>query len=203
MEGIDRRIYAKLPHLPAESDLARDYLADLQFALDFARESRKEMLTRVLECFAEVLPACSGAACSGLIDAAEDIPHNFVAREEHFGEHLFVHRKGAIHLHEGQVGMIPGSMGTASYLVTGRGNPFGFCSGSHGAGRAMSRSEAFRTISDEEFLHSVDDVVHRHDVRMKTRRPRRTKTFGMSCAAQKDLVKIAAELRPLLSVKGR
>jgi tRNA-splicing ligase RtcB len=97
LAGIDRRVYPKLPHLPAESDLARDYLADSQFALDFARESRKEMLIRVLECFSELVPACSDAAWPGLIDAAEDMPHNFVAREEHFGENLCVQEHPARH----------------------------------------------------------------------------------------------------------
>jgi hypothetical protein len=81
---------------------------------------------------------------------AWDIAHNFVAEEEHFGERLFVHRKGAIRLAEGQVGLIPGSMGTCSYVVAGRENPFAFNSCSHGAGRAMSRGDALPEKDEEE-----------------------------------------------------
>ena len=94
-------------------------------------------------------------------------------------------------------------MGTPSYIVEGRGNPFGFCSGSHGAGRAMSRGDAFRTISDEDFLHSIEGVVHRHDARIKDEAPAAYKDIRRVMRAQKDLVKIVEELHPLLSVKGR
>ena len=115
----------------------------------------------MLEVLAAALPGVMGLSSQELMGGAYDIAHNLVREEEHFGEKLFVHRKGATCLAKGQVGMIPGSMGTCSYIVEGRGNPFGFNSCSHGAGRAMSRGDAFRTISDKEFSNSLAGVIHR------------------------------------------
>jgi tRNA-splicing ligase RtcB (3'-phosphate/5'-hydroxy nucleic acid ligase) len=201
-EGVDRRLYGKVPYLKAGTQVATDYLADLQFVLDFARESRKEMMVRVVDVFSTVFPDVEGLNWRNLA-TAYDIAHNFVAEEEHFGERLFVHRKGAIRLAEGQVGLIPGSMGTYSYVVEGRGNSFGFNSCSHGAGRAMSRGDAFRTISDKDFAASMEGVVHQHDVRIKDEAPAAYKDVRRVMRAQKDLVRILHELQPLLSVKGR
>ena len=203
LDGIDPKLYAKVPYLPTGTGLAEDYLADLQLVLDFARESRKEMMLRVVECLGEVFPECGGPVWQDASDQAYDIAHNFIAREEHFGQPLFVHRKGAIQLDQGQVGLIPGSMGTASYIVEGRGNAFGYCSGSHGAGRVMSRADAFRAISDQEFLRSMGGVVHEHDVRLKDEAPAAYKDIRHVMRSQKDLVKIRHKLRPLLSLKGR
>jgi tRNA-splicing ligase RtcB len=203
LDGIDVKRYAKVPYLPASAPLAQDYLADLQMVLDFARESRREMLLRVLECLAEVFPESGTTAWQDAADQAYDMAHNFIGREQHFGQPLFVHRKGAIRVEQGRVGMIPGSMGTASYIVEGRGNAFGFCSGSHGAGRAMSRTEALRAISDNDFLRSVEDVVHEHDPRLKDEAPAAYKDIRRVMRSQKDLVKVLYELRPLLSVKGQ
>ena len=183
--------------------MADDYLADLRLVLDFARESRKEMLIRALEVLAAAFPDAKGLSWQELMDSAYDIAHNFVGEEEHFGERLFVHRKGATRLDEGQVGLIPGSMGTCSYIVEGRGNSFGFNSCSHGAGRAMSRGEAFRTISDKDFSNSMEGVVHEHDPRIKDEAPAAYKDIRRVMRAQKDLVRVVHELHPLLSVKGR
>jgi tRNA-splicing ligase RtcB len=202
LDGIDSKLYAKIPYLSGAAELAQDYLADIQFVLDFARASRKEMLVRVLECFAEVVPEHGSEIWLDLADTAHDLAHNFIAVENHFGQPLFVHRKGAIQLGQGQIGLIPGSMGTASYVVEGRGNSFGLCSGSHGAGRAMSRADAFRVISDDEFYRSMEGVVHEHDTRIKDEGPAAYKDIRQVMRAQKDLVKVLYELRPLLSVKG-
>lgn len=171
--------------------------------MDFARESRSEMMIRVVECLAEAFPDCGGPAWQDASAQAYDIAHNFIAREEHFGQALFVHRKGAVQLKKGQVGLIPGSMGTASYIVEGRGNVFGYCSGSHGAGRVMSRADAFRAISDHEFLQSMEGVVHEHDVRLKDEAPAAYKDIRHVMRSQRDLVKILQKVRPLLSLKGR
>ena len=202
-EGIDRKLFAKVPYLQMRSPLADDYLADLQLVLDFARESRKEMMIRALEVLAAVHSRTPGMSWHELIDTAYDIAHNYVGKEEHFGEHLFVHRKGAICLTKGQVGLIPGSMGTCSYVVEGRGNAFGFNSCSHGAGRVMSRAEAFRTISDKEFNQSMQDVIHAHGPGMKDEAPAAYKDIHRVMRAQKELVKVLHELTPLLSVKGQ
>jgi len=200
---IDPKLYTKVPYLESGRQLAGDYLNDLQLVLDFARESRKEMMIRVLEVLAAAFPDVKGLAWQEVMGNAYDIAHNFVGEEEHFGERLFVHRKGATRLDEGQIGLIPGSMGTYSYIVEGRGNPFGFNSCSHGAGRAMSRGEAFRRISDKDFTNSMEGVVHEHDPRIKDEAPTAYKDIRHVMRAQKDLVRVVHELRPLLSVKGR
>ncbi|MBN1590610.1 MAG: RtcB family protein [Pirellulales bacterium] len=202
-EGIDRRLFAKAPYLQARSQLADDYLADLRLVLDFARESRKEMMIRVLEVLSAVFPHTQGMSWQELIGTAYDIAHNYVGEEEHFGERLFVHRKGAICLTKGQVGLIPGSMGTCSYVVEGRGNSFGFNSCSHGAGRLMSRAEAFRVITDKDFTQSMEDVIHAHDPGMKDEAPAAYKDIHRVMRAQRGLVRVLHELNPLLSVKGR
>ena len=202
-EGIDPKLYARFPHLIAGSRLADNYLADLSVVLDFARASRKEMLLRALEVAAQCVPEIDDDSCQPLADAAYDIHHNFVAEEEHFGQKLFAHRKGAIRLAAGQVGLVPGSMGTNSYVVEGRGNPFALNSCSHGAGRAMSRADAFRTISDKHFADSLEGVVHQHDVRMKDEAPEAYKDIRRVMRSQKDLVRIVHTVQPLLSLKGR
>lgn len=201
-KNVDRRLYARVSHLKAGTQLAEDYLTDLHFVVDFARESRKEMMLRTLEAIAATLPEIESTSWR-LADAAYDIAHNYVAEEEHFGKRLFVHRKGAIYLTEGQIGLVPGSMGTCSYVVEGRGNPFGFRSCSHGAGRAMSRGDAFRTISDKEFATSMKGVVHDHDVRIKDEAPAAYKDVRRVMRAQKDLVRVRYTLQPILSIKGR
>jgi tRNA-splicing ligase RtcB len=202
-EAVDHRLYAKVPYLRAGTPLAKDYLADLQLVLDFASESRREMMIRVLEVLAETFPDIDNTSWQRLIDTAHDIAHNYIGEEEHFGEKLFVHRKGAICLAESQIGLVPGSMGTYSYVVEGRGNMFGFCSCSHGAGRAMSRGDAFRTISDKEFANSMVGVIHEHDVRIKDEAPAAYKDIRQVMRAQKDLVRVRYTLQPILSVKGR
>jgi tRNA-splicing ligase RtcB (3'-phosphate/5'-hydroxy nucleic acid ligase) len=201
--GVDRRLYAKTAYIEADTPLARDYLADLRFAVDFARESRKEMMLRALEVLADVFPEIGGDSVERLMDAAYDVAHNYLDEEEHFHERLFVHRKGAICLAEGQIGLVPGSMGTWSYVVEGRANPFGFCSCSHGAGRAMSRGDAFRAISDKAFESSMEGVVHQHDPRVKDEAPAAYKDICRVMRAQKDLVKVRCTLHPLVSIKGR
>jgi tRNA-splicing ligase RtcB (3'-phosphate/5'-hydroxy nucleic acid ligase) len=202
-EGIDRKLFAKSPYIQRGTRLANEYLDDLQIVLDFARESRKEMMVRALEVFSTICPDVKSLSWQELLGAACDIAHNYVGEEEHFGEKLFVHRKGAICLPKGQIGLIPGSMGTSSYVVEGRGNSFGFNSCSHGAGRVMSRGEAFRTISDKDFWKSMEGVIHEHDPRIKDEAPAAYKDIRRVMRTQKDLVKIIHELHPLLSIKGQ
>jgi tRNA-splicing ligase RtcB len=200
--GIERKLYSKIPYLMTDGELAEHYLSDLQFAIDFARHSRKEMMMRVLEVLSDHCPEFESAREPGLITTAYDVAHNYVTEEEHFGEKLVVHRKGAIRVREGEVGLVPGSMGTGSYVVQGRGNEFSFCSCSHGAGRAMSRRQAFLKISDREFGKSMEGVVYEHNDRIKDEAPIAYKDIRRVMRGQKDLVKIIYELRPLISIKG-
>ena len=199
-KGVDRRLYARIPYLPAASALAVDYLADTRLVVEFARASRREMVCRTLEVLRELTGRINVADVMGdLID----INHNYVDEENHFGEALFVHRKGAIRVAAGQKGSIPGSMGTASYVIEGRGNEQAFSSCSHGAGRVMSRSEAARKITRKDYAQSLAGVVCLHSDLLLDEAPEAYKDIRVVMRGQSDLVKIVRELVPLVSVKGR
>jgi len=198
--GVDQRLYARIPYLPAGSALAVDYLADVRLVVEFARASRREMVCRASEVI---------RGLTGRIEVPEvmrdliDINHNYVDEEEHFGEALFIHRKGAIRVAAGQKGSIPGSMGTPSYVIEGRGTEQAFCSCSHGAGRAMSRSEAARKITHKDYVQSLAGVVCNHGELLLDEAPEAYKDIRLVMRGQSDLVKIVRELVPLVSVKGR
>ena len=199
---INPKLYAKLAYFPGDSELAATYLADLHYALEFALENRREMLLRILEIFSRLFSSIRAAGVQTLLHESFDLTHNFVAREEHWGELLYVHRKGATHAIQGLLGIVPGSMGSPSYVVEGRSNAYSFCSCSHGAGRAMSRTEASRHISENAFTRSMDGVVYQHDDRLKDESPLAYKDIQRVMRGQRDLVKILHELHPLLSIKG-
>lgn len=198
--GIDKRLYARIPYLVAGSSLAADYLADMSLVIEFARESRREMMRRTLEVIQEHAKNFNLAhALAELID----VSHNYVAKEEHFGEFLYVHRKGAIRVAKGQAGFVPGSMGTSSFVIEGRGNEHAFFSCAHGGGRLMSRAEAMRKVSHKAYHQSLKDVVCAHSYVLLDEAPDAYKNIHQVMRGQADLVKTLSELNPLLSVKGR
>jgi len=202
-KDIDERVFRKVPYLPAEGNLAKAYLADLDFALEFAKNSRKEMMLRAIDVIAKHtynIPAGNEEDTAGRI---LDVVHNYVAEEKHFGITLFIHRKGAVRASKGELVMIPGSMGTSSYIAEGRGSEFSFCSCSHGAGRVMSRHAATRNISDKAFEESMLGITHDSDLRLKDESPLAYKHIKSVMRGQKDLIKIRTELHPLLSVQRR
>ena len=125
----------KLAFLPLRAPEFKQYWAEMEYCVAFALANRKLMMERIEEIIAEALP-------NATFEPMINIAHNYAAWEEHFGENVIVHRKGAVHAGIGEIGIIPGSQGTHSYIVEGLGNPESFLSSSHGAGRAMSRSEA-------------------------------------------------------------
>ena len=200
--GIDPKLYSKVAYFEGASELAGDYLSDLQYALDFAVESRREMLLRILEILSGLYPSMREAGGADFIGESFDLTHNFVAQEDHWGEKLYVHRKGATRAMKGLMGIVPGSMGSNSYVIEGRGNEYSFCSCAHGAGRAMSRAEAFRAISEKDFKRSMQRIVYEHDDRLKDESPLAYKDVQRVMRGQRDLVKILYELRPLMSIKG-
>ncbi|MEO2046340.1 MAG: RtcB family protein [Pirellulales bacterium] len=200
--GIDTKAYRRIPHLPAACDLAVAYLSDLGFALTFARESRKEMMRRAIEVVALHSRTLQEAGTETVAERMLDVAHNYVAQETHLGETYYVHRKGAIRALDGETVMIPGSMGTASYIAEGRGNDFAFCSCSHGAGRVMSRHAATRSISNKRFAESMAGVEHEGDIRLKDESPLAYKDIHTVMRGQKDLVRIQTELSPIMSIKG-
>jgi len=128
--------------------------------------------------------------------------HNCVARESHFGENVLVTRKGAVRAREGDMGIIPGSMGARSYIVRGKGNAESFHSCSHGAGRAMSRNEAKRRFTLEDHARMTEGVECRKDEDVIDDTPAAYKSIDAVMAAQTDLVEIVHTLRQVVCVKG-
>lgn len=173
-----------------------DYVEAVSWAQDYARANREAMLTRVLQAMRGKLPAFQ------LDSVAVNCHHNYVERETHFGRPLLVTRKGAVSAREGQLGIIPGSMGTRSYIVRGKGNAESFHSCSHGAGRVMSRTEARRRITLEEHRRATAHVECRKDASVIDESPAAYKPIDAVMAAQSDLVEVVHTLRQVVCVKG-
>jgi tRNA-splicing ligase RtcB len=171
------------------------YRRDLFWAQRYAFENRKAMLGLVEHALHKFFPQAKWA---------EPIlcHHNYVAEEVHFGEELLVTRKGAIRAGRGELGIIPGSMGTRSYIVRGLGNAESFESASHGAGRRMSRGEARRKFSVNDLKAQTKGVECRKDEGVLDEIPGAYKAIEQVMENQKDLVEIVAELRQVLCVKG-
>jgi len=142
-----------LPYLPFAHPAGQAYLAWMQLALDFARENRHQMMQKVMALLAKWV--AQGAQLKVEFEEIIDCHHNYAALEEHYGEHVWVHRKGATRACQGEIGIIPGAMGAASYLVKGKGNPESFCSSSHGAGRRYSRSGAMKQFEAKNVLEDL------------------------------------------------
>jgi tRNA-splicing ligase RtcB len=174
------------------------YLADAAWARAYAHASRLAMI----DAAASVVSASFSAR--RLDDTLVTCDHNHVRRETHFGRELWVHRKGAASARAGEPGIIPGSMGTASYVVEGRGNADSLCSSSHGAGRAMSRDEARRRVSTRNLSRQLHGVWFdpRAAPALREEAPSAYKDIGAVMRAQRDLVRIVRTLRPVLSYKG-
>jgi tRNA-splicing ligase RtcB len=187
-----------LLYIEADSDAGQAYLKDLAWACHYAEESRKAMVETVtrlmIELFAIESDGESYLSCN----------HNHAIKESHFGEEFWVHRKGAISAREGEMGIIPGSMGTASFHTCGRGNPASLCSSSHGAGRCMSRAEAFRLIPGKEFYRQMHGIWFDHRLAHKLRdeAPSAYKDIQGVMHAQRELTRTVRKLRPILSYKG-
>ena len=128
--------------------------------------------------------------------------HNYVAEEWHFDSKVLVTRKGAIRAGEGDLGIIPGSMGARSYIVRGKGNEQSFCSCSHGAGRLMSRSEAKRRYNADDLAHQTQGIECRKDSGVIDEIPAAYKDIEQVMAQQRDLVEIVHQLRQVMCIKG-
>src|SRR6202034_564576 len=128
--------------------------------------------------------------------------HNYVAHEAHFGENVLVTRKGAVRAREGDMGIIPGSMGARSFIVRGRGNPESFHSCSHGAGRAMSRHEAKKRFTVEDHIRMTEGVECRKDADVIDETPAAYKPIDAVMAGHGELVEIVHTLRQVVCVKG-
>ena len=187
-----------LAYLPQGSELFDDYVEAVEWAQDYARMNRKLMMQAVIDA-AQRTPNLPAFTMDKL---AVNCHHNYVAREEHYGRTVFVTRKGAVRAREGDLGIIPGSMGTRSYIVRGKGNPESFCSCSHGAGRAMSRTAARKLFSVDDHAKATDGIECRKDEGVIDETPMAYKDIDAVMEAQRDLVEVVHTLRQVVCVKG-
>jgi tRNA-splicing ligase RtcB len=189
----------QLAFLPLHSIEGSLYRVEMQACLNFARWNRRMMMNRIKEIINENL--------MGLVsfDTDIDIHHNYATMENHFGRNLMIHRKGATSAREGEIGLIPGSQGTCSYIVRGKGYPESFMSCSHGAGRSMGRKEAQRTLNLEEEIARMDAKGIIHDIRTVEDLDEAAsayKDIDTVMSEQADLVEILIKLEPLAVIKG-
>jgi tRNA-splicing ligase RtcB len=185
-----------LAWLEEGSRLFDDYVEAVSFAQDYAWSNRHEMLELIREVLHRHLPAFEASS------EAINCHHNYVEPESHFGERVYVTRKGAISAREGELGIIPGSMGARSYIVRGLGNPESFCSCAHGAGRRMSRHEAKRRFSREDLVAQTRGVECRKDKGVIDEIPGAYKDIDEVMANQADLVEVVHTLKQVMCVKG-
>ncbi len=174
-----------------------DYIAALSWAQNYARLNRELMMTRVVQAVAAVV----GAPFEARLEAV-DCHHNYAQRERHFGEDVWVTRKGAVSARQGQLGIIPGSMGARSYIVRGKGAADSFQSCSHGAGRAMSRREAKRRFTIDQHAAATRGVACRKDADVLDETPAAYKDIDAVIEAQRDLIDVVHTLKQVVCVKG-
>jgi tRNA-splicing ligase RtcB len=185
-----------LAYLVEHTEYFDDYVNAVGWAQDFAAENRRAMMAAVLSAMQEQLPAFTSGG------TAVNCHHNYVERENHFESNVLVTRKGAVRARKGDLGIIPGSMGTGSFIVRGKGNPESFCSCSHGAGRSMSRTEARKTISLEQHRDAMRGIEARLDADVLDESPAAYKDISAVMAAQGDLIEVVHRLRQIVNVKG-
>ena len=189
---------ADLAYLPFTTEEEHRYFEEMNYCVDFALANRKLMLTRVQEIFLDYFPNIK-------FGEMINIAHNYAKWEKHFGKDVVVHRKGATSAHKGELGIIPGSQGTKSYIVEGLGNPESFSCCSHGAGRVMGRNEAIRRLSFEEEVRKLNKRGILHSIRTHRdldEAPSAYKNIQQVMLDQEDLVKIVTEVSPLAVIKG-
>ncbi len=188
---------ADLAYLPEQSPLFSIYWKALSWAQDFALLNRTIMMDRAIK-------AVSKAVGVEVVTSehAVNCHHNYVAVENHYGQNVYVTRKGAVRAREGDMGIIPGSMGARSFIVCGKGNAESFCSCSHGAGRRMSRGEAKRRYSVDDLAAQTAGVECRKDADVIDEIPEAYKPIADVIANQSDLIDVVAELRQVVCVKG-
>jgi len=195
------RWYSSIPHkdlsfLSMDSQDGQEYFSAMNYCLDFAEANREEMMSQIVQI------VCSATA-SMTYQPSINVHHNYAVMEHHFGSNVMVHRKGAIRAYEGQLGIVPGSMGTSSYITEGLGNEESFKSSSHGAGRKMGRKVATQTLNLAEEQEKMVGIVH--GLRNQSdldEAPGAYKSIDEVMANQADLVRIVCKLQPLAVIKG-
>lgn len=188
----------QLAGLAADGPVGRSYLRAMQYCVDFAYANRKLMMSRIKEALQAVVGPVTFAPMI-------NIAHNYAALEEHYGQRVIVHRKGATRALAGEIGIIPGSQGTPSYLVRGLGNPESFQSCSHGAGRQMGRKQARQRLDLTREQHRLESQGIIHAVRSRRDLDEAAgayKEIDRVINDQLDLVEVMVELKPLAVIKG-
>jgi len=177
------------------------YITDLLWAQDFARLNREEMMDRVMQELSYTFYNEDGHQ-EEIERERINCHHNFTQQEQHFGEKVWITRKGAIQMKRDQKGIIPGSMGTQSYVVSGLENPFSFNSAPHGAGRRFSRSEAKRRFTMADLEDAMGDISFRHSKSLIDEIPMAYKDIDEVMENSKELVKIDHALKQIINIKG-
>ena len=189
----------ELSYLAQGTPFFEDYIEAVGWAQDYATENRKEMMRLIIKALQS-----KDAQFPRFTVTKETINchHNYVSRERHFGSSVYVTRKGAISAYEGELGIIPGSMGAKSYIVRGRGNSESFCSCSHGAGRKMSRGRAVREFGLADLVSQTDGIECRKDKGVLDEIPQAYKDIDEVMANQTDLVEVVHTLKQVMCIKG-
>jgi len=196
--GLGEDVGGGLRALDATSDQGARYLRDAAWARRFADESRRAMAVEV----GTVIETTLGARLCW--DTVITTDHNHVSREHHGERELWVHRKGAMPARLGESGVLPGSMGSLSFHVEGRGHEPALCSSAHGAGRALSRTVAREKVTERELRRQMEGVWYDYRIanRLRDEAPAAYKDIRAVLRAQKELVKVTRTLRPVLNYKG-
>jgi len=192
-----------LAFLPVSSQEGQNYIKEMNYCVEFALANRKLMMDRIIDVFGKVLS--DGHEYSWAVGPMINIAHNYASLEHHFGKDVWVHRKGATLARKGTIGIIPGSQGTKSHIVEGKGNPESFESCSHGAGRMMGRKQAQKTLNLEEEIKKLDDqgIIHGiKNIKDLDEASGAYKPIDVVMKNQADLVNILVELSPLAVIKG-
>ena len=184
--------------LDARSSEGREYLHDASYARRFADASRRAMAVEIARVFARILQA---QVCWETLVTTD---HNHVSFEDHAGGALWVHRKGAMRAQLGESGVLPGSMGTLSFHVEGRGCQQALCSSAHGAGRALSRTAARAKVSERDLRRQMEGIWYDYRLidKLRDEAPSAYKDIRAVLRAQRELVKVTRTLRPILNYKG-
>lgn len=186
-----------LAYLREGSEYFDDYVEAVEWAQDFARINREIMMENAIKALQQALGITFSTD-----SLAVNCHHNYISREQHFGQQVYVTRKGAVRAQRGELGIIPGSMGARSYIVRGLGNPDSFHSCSHGAGRVMSRTKAKKVYSIQDQIDATRGVECRKDKDVIDEIPMAYKDIDKVMAAQQDLVEIVHTLKQVICVKG-
>ena len=193
---VDEKL--RLPFLPVGSVEFKNYWAEMQYCIDFALCNRSLMMQRIQEVITDALPGI-------VFEPMINIAHNYAAWENHYGQNVIVHRKGATLAREGMVGIIPGSQGTASYIVEGLGNAASFNSCSHGAGRVLSRTAAIASLDLQAEVAQLEAKGIVHAIRSQDDMQEATgayKVIEEVLASQTYLIKVKTKLLPIAVIKG-